>query len=426
MEGNGLPKQPNMQSNFPTTSAGKSGRKRIILISAAYILLVCVIIGLPFYVKTLAPKRKTVLQVGEARITTQDLVKRLRLHPPTTGPNQLEAVTNLLQEMQNEELIRQEAVKLNITVTDQELDQEIRRRVMASAPAEGKFEELFNNLLRRIGLQEKEYRSLVQTDIFRSKLFLHFLNRTPDLAEQIYFSAIITGTVEKAEAVWNRLQKGEDFSRAAKETSIDMNSAKKGGDFGWIPKGVDDLNTPGQVKVMGILTKTKAEAERIREMIMAGQDIGKLARSFSLDEKTAKEGGYLGWVSADFREGKPFAAEVYELNPGEVSRPLQAPEGLWIIKLIDKSPRGKVIDDIAFQLPVGKVSPPINTIKGFYILKVSAQDKQRPLTKEQKVSLGEKGFSEWLAAAADKGRQEGRIKWDWGSETYHWVITHLN
>jgi parvulin-like peptidyl-prolyl isomerase len=421
-----LSKKPEFTPTPAASLTGNSGRKRIILITAAYIVLVFLIISLPFYFKYLAPQKRTVLQVGEVHITTQDLIKRLRLQPRDTGTNLLEAATNLLQEMQNEILIRQEASKQNIKVTEQELDKEIRRRVLASAPAEGKFEELYSAVLRRMGLKEQEYRDLVRTDILRGKVLLSFLEKTPDQADQIHLSIIITGTAAQAEAARIRLQKGEDFSRLAKEISLDLESAKKGGDLGWIPKGVNDLMTPGQIRALGILVKTKAEAEKIRGMVMAGQDMGKLAGFYSLDQETAKAGGYLGWVSADFREGKPFAAEAYDLNPGELSPPLQAPEGFWIIKVIEKSPRGKVIDDIAFNLPVGQISPPLNTVKGFYILKVTGKESEHPLSKEQRMILGEKAFSNWLVSAAEKGTKEGRIKWNWGSETYNYVVTHLN
>jgi parvulin-like peptidyl-prolyl isomerase len=401
------------------------GRKGLIQAVALYLVLVGLIIGLPYYWKILAPRRQVVLQVGDVSITSQDLIKRLRLSPPQGGSNQLESVTSLLQEIQNQELIRQEALKQKITLSQEELDREIKRRVTASAPAEGKFEELYGSLLRRLGLTEKEFQAWVEADIFRGKLFQAFFQKTPDQAEHIRLSVIVLGTAAKAEEIRIRLQKGEDFARMARENSIDLASAKRGGDFGWIPKGVDELTTPGQVLAQGILSKTRAEAEEIRKHVLAGRDLGKLAREYSLDKESGKKDGSLGWVSADFQEGRSFGPIVFELNPGDISPPVQSPEGFWIIKLIDKSPRGKVIDDLAFQLPLGRVSPPLSTLKGFYFLKPAGRE-VRPLTSEHKAALGGRAFSEWLAAAAERGRKEGRIKWNWGSEIYNWVVSHLN
>ena len=425
MENQGLSNHPDTEK-IPGKGSEKLGRKGFILTVGIYVVVVSLIIGLPFYFKILAPRWHTILQGGDVSVTSQDLVKRLRLHSPVKGIDQLETATNVLQEIQNQELIKQEAVKQKITVSPQELDREIRRRVMASAPAEGKFEDLYPILLRRMGLKEREFQTWVKADIYRGRLFQSFLAKQPDQAEQVHLLAIVTGTSLRAEAVRTRLLKGEDFSGLAKATSIDIETAPKGGDFGWIPKGVNDLTTPGQIRAVGILTKTETEAKQIRELVLGGHDVGKLARKYSLDKETGKEGGSLGWVSTDLREGKPFAADVYGLNPGEVSPPIQTPEGFWIIKLIDKSPRGKMIDDIVFHLPAGQVSPPLNTVKGFYILKIAARELQRPLSPEHKTLLGEKAFADWLTAIAEKGRKEGRIKWDWGSETFNWVITHLN
>jgi parvulin-like peptidyl-prolyl isomerase len=402
------------------------GRRGWLVTLAIYVIVVVLIIGIPYYRNVLAPRHRTILQVGDTFYTTQDLIKRLRLNPPESGTDQLESATRLLQEMMNLELIRQEALKQKIVITEQALNREIQRRVMAPAAGEEKFEDRYKAMLRRIGLKEKEYRAWVELDIYRGLLFQNFLEKMPRKAEQIHLLAIITAAGNKAESVRTRLQKGEDFNRLAVEASMDPESARKGGEIGWIPKGVDEMITPGQVRGMGIMTKTKPEAEQVREKILAGKDFAELARTLSLDGETRERGGQTGWVSADVREGKAYAAQAYELNPGEVSRPISSPDGFWIFKLIEKTPQGKVIDDIAFHLPTGQVSPPLNTLKGIYFLKVNARDPQRPLSDDHRSILANKAFTLWLAEMAKKGAAEGWIKWDWGSEIYNWVIAHLN
>jgi parvulin-like peptidyl-prolyl isomerase len=412
------------------TSSSKNpdrlGRWGWLVTLAVYVIIVVLIIGIPYYRNVLAPRHRTILQVGNTSYTTQDLIKRLRLNPAESGTDQLESATRLLQEMMNQELIRQEALKQKIVIPEQTLNREIQRRVMASAAGEERFEDRYRTMLRRMGLREKEYRAWVELDIYRGLLFHNFLEKTPKQAEQIHLLAIITAVGNKAEIVRTRLQQGQDFNRLAVEASIDLESARKGGEIGWIPQGVDEMITPGQVRGLGIVTKTKQEAEQVREKILAGKDFAELARTYSLDVETRERGGQTGWVSADVREGKAYAAEAYELNPGEVSRPISGPEGFWIFKLIEKTPQGKVIDDIAFHLPTGQVSPPINTVKGIYFLKVSGREPQRPLSDDHRSILANKAFMVWLAEMAKKGAAEGWIKWDWGSEIYNWVITHLN
>jgi parvulin-like peptidyl-prolyl isomerase len=256
-------------------------------------------------------------------------------------------------------------------------------------------------------------------------MFQSFLEKVPANDEHLHLLAIVTAVGNKAETVRTRLQQGQDFSRVAIENSIDLESARKGGDIGWIPKGVDEMITPGQIRGLGILTKTKAEAEKVREEILSGKDFAELARTRSLDPETKERGGQTGWVSAGLQEGKPYGPDAYALNPGEVSNPISTSEGFWIIKLIEKTPQGKIIDDIAFHLSIGQVSPPLNTIKGIYFLKVTGKE-QRPLSEDHRRILANKAFTEWLAETAKKGAGEGWIKWDWGSEVFNWVVTHLN
>jgi parvulin-like peptidyl-prolyl isomerase len=404
------------------------GRKGLLIGLAVYVFAVLLIVGIPYYLKILAPRYHTILQVGKTSFTTQDLIKRWRLTRTEAGPeaSQLETATQLLQDMMHQEIIRQEALKQKMVIPEKVLNQEIRRRVMASASSEEKFEDRYGSMLRSTGLTEKEFRNWVELDIYRELLFQKFMEKTPREAEQIHLLAIVTTPGYKVDLIRASLQKGQDFRRLAAENSIDLESAKKGGDIGWMPKGVDETTTPGQFQGLGILTKTRPEAEKIRDEVQAGKNFAELARTYSLDRETGERGGQTGWVSADFREGKAYAAEAYELNPGEVSQPISTPEGFWIIKLIEKTPRGKLIDDIAFHLPVGQVSPPINTVKGIYFLKVMEKEAQRPLSEDHRRILANKAFTEWLDQISKKGSNEGWIKWDWGSETYNWVVTHLN
>jgi parvulin-like peptidyl-prolyl isomerase len=340
----------------PDKGPERLGSKRLLIAVAVYFIAVSLIIGLPFYRIILAPGRHTILQVGERTFTPRDLIKRMRLKPPGPGTNQLEWATDVLQEIQNLELIRQEALKQKIEVSEQEVDREIKRRITASASSEEKFEDLYGSWLRRLRLKEEEYRTWVQSDIYRGKLFQRFLDKVPATAEQVRIYAIVTNTAMKAEAINARLKKGDDFSELAKEVSIDLETSKKGGEVGWIPKGVDELAIQGQTQNVGILTKTRDEAGQTR--------------------------------------GETLAV--------------------------------KLIDDIAFNLPIGRVSPPLNTIKGFYFLKVAAREPHQPLSEEHRGLLANKAFMEWLTETARKGAKEGWIKWDWGSETYNWVIAHLD
>ena len=155
----------------------------------------------------MAPWRQTILQVGETSFNMRYFIKRLRLQLTTQSKNQLEVATRILQDLQNQELYRQDANKRNISVSDEELDTEVKRRILASATGEGEFEELYASMLRGLRLDEEEYRELVMYDLFRVKLLRDFVNQIPEATEHVHIYDIVTGTTKKADEVRSKLSR---------------------------------------------------------------------------------------------------------------------------------------------------------------------------------------------------------------------------
>lgn len=396
-----------------------------VFIISLFVVLVILLIAVPYYRTYISPWHQTVIQVRDARFSVRDVVQRLRLRLAGAKKNRFEIATSTIQELQNREIVKQEALKRNITVTDDEVDREVRKRVKESATGEGKFEDLYAAMLRGLRLDDSDFREWVKSDLFHQKLFARFLKEQPEEEEQIRVLAIIAGTQEKAEDIRGRLLKGEEFNRLAPEESIDLVSAKKGGDLGWFPKDVEDLKVIGQVRCRGLMVEKEQEAEVMRERILAGEDISKLARLNSIDDSSRKNGGELGWVSADAQSGRIYAVEAYGLNPGEVTEPINAGEGFWVVKVLDKTPSGNLIDDICFNLEPGVIPPVLKTLRGYYVVKVEARENSHPLSEEYREILAQKTFKNWMDDQTRKGSEEGWIKWNWGSEIYTWINQHI-
>jgi len=416
------------QKNFSQesqTSPPKLGRGLIIIIVAVFLLIGGVIVGYPYYQTYIAPWYEPVLTVRDDVFNMRYYMKILRLHMTGAEKDKFAITMRVIEKIQESALIEQEAVKRKIKVSDEEVTREIRRRVLEAGKGEGEFEDLYENLLRGMRLSKKTYAHLVKQDLYKAKLLNNFERELPENVEHVHVFAIVVGTAEKAEKLRQRLRQGEDFKKIAKEESIDLSSSKKGGDLGWFPKEVDERMVDEQVHIWGILTKTKEEAETLRERILAGEDFAKLAKQFSRDDASRPNGGYLGWVSTRFEKGgKQYAAESYELEPGSLSEPIDTGEGFWITKLLEKVPEGKLIDDHLFSLPVGQVSLPLSTSGGYYLARVEAKEK-RALIREHKKILADKALKDWLKDSATKGSNEGWIKWNWGSEPLNWALDHL-
>jgi hypothetical protein len=76
-------------------------------------------------------------------------------------------------------------------------------------------------------------------------------------------------------------------------------------------------------------------AEDLRERAVGGEDFGELARRYSTDSTTARNGGSLGWLA----RGR-FYAEVEDailhLRPGDISETVRSRRGYHIVRVTDR------------------------------------------------------------------------------------------
>ena len=106
---------------------------------------------------------------------------------------------------------------------------------------------------------------------------------------------------------------------------------------------IEQYSTPEQIRASHILFKldgkdeaaVKAKAEDVLKQAKAGADFGELAKKYSEDDATAKNGGDLDY----FARGKMVAevdAVAFTLQPGQISDVVKTPFSYDIIKVTDK------------------------------------------------------------------------------------------
>lgn len=84
--------------------------------------------------------------------------------------------------------------------------------------------------------------------------------------------------------------------------------------------------------------RARAEAEKLRQRILAGDDFAELARTHSDDTGSANQGGELGWAPP--RAYNPaFAQQLQQLSVGEVSEPFRSRDGWHIVEVLDRRER---------------------------------------------------------------------------------------
>jgi parvulin-like peptidyl-prolyl isomerase len=225
-----------------------------VLVGIGLLLLILAVPAYSYYQTYVAPLQEVVVRVNDTRFTLGDYIKRLRfldLESAMTGVPVDYSVDpfRLLQDLQNNELIRVAIPRLGISVTDEELGRALRERLQALpqageqvTPAEldRTFNERYKQHLNQLKLSDAEYREIVRETIRKDKLRELLSVRVPAVAEQVRLLGMKLPESAQTDEVVKRLQKGEDFGAVARELSADPDTKDNRGDMGWVPRRAYD------------------------------------------------------------------------------------------------------------------------------------------------------------------------------------------
>lgn len=156
--------------------------------------------------------------------------------------------TQVAEDWIQEQLVRQEAARLGLTVSPEEVTAAIRPDFdpipgEAGEPkplSEEEFRDRYQDFLNRARTTDARYRGLREWLLLAEKLEEHLRQQVQSPAPQVHLAALLEGTEEEARAALDRLGKGEDFAQVAREVSQDQESKEMGGDLGWVPRGLLD------------------------------------------------------------------------------------------------------------------------------------------------------------------------------------------
>ena len=258
-------------------------------------LAVAVVLAIPaygYYHEVLSPPRQTVARVNQTPISMGYYVKRLRLlqsqaqaQGQTLDLNT--APFDLVTTLQDEELVRQGAAKLGISVTPEEVTEEISGRLFAGqeldeAQKQAEYPKRLARLLEALQVTESEYRAWMETGLLSQKVQEYLVANLPPTPEQVHVLAILVADQTKAQEIYDRLNAGESFTSLAQVESSDPWLKQRRGELGWLPRGI---------------------------------------------------------LSPD------FDSVAFSLEPGTVSQPFSTPEGFYIIKVTQKSPARAIAPD---------------------------------------------------------------------------------
>ena len=108
---------------------------------------------------------------------------------------------------------------------------------MTRSQFEESYGEYLSMLQEGTGLSEAEYRDIVEALLLRQKMEEFIGEQVSTTELQVRARHILLETEEEAQAVLERLEQGEDFEALAAELSQDSSNAESGGDLGWFTQG---------------------------------------------------------------------------------------------------------------------------------------------------------------------------------------------
>jgi parvulin-like peptidyl-prolyl isomerase len=177
------------------------------------------------------------------------------------------------EDLIEEELIRQEAVKRGLTVTAADVEAMLAQNftrptstvtetttITGTATATPiptpNWQDDYKSYLSAFGISDADYRQLVvEPEVYREKLSAAIGAEVATTAEQVHVRHILVDTYEAAVDIVKLLQEGGDFAAVAQQHSTDSATKDTGGDMGWRPRGIESTDfdqvafalQPGQI-----------------------------------------------------------------------------------------------------------------------------------------------------------------------------------
>jgi parvulin-like peptidyl-prolyl isomerase len=222
-----------------------------------------------------------------------------------------EAKKNILYQLIEDKLILQEAEKIGILVTDEEVDERLQQIKSQFSSSDEFRDALASQGLTVIDLKEK-------------------------YKEQIMIKKMVNREVRSRVSI----------------TPIEIAL--------FYEKNKDDFEVPAQVKVMTIMVRKndqdpEANTESIKKVkmielkIAEGEDFAKLAREYSQDP-SAVDGGDMGYIGQG-QMMKKIDEVIFSLQPGEISQTIETPVGYHIFKIVEVKEAGaESFDDARLEI----------------------------------------------------------------------------
>jgi peptidyl-prolyl cis-trans isomerase SurA len=245
---------------------------------------------------------KVVAVIGSSVILQSEIDMQYAQYLSQGNPDNPDVKCQILQGLISQKILGQQAIIDSITVTEDDVDNEIDRRMRTSIARAGGQERLEQFLNRSLIQYKDEIR--------------------PDIKEMLIANKMQSKITENVSVT--PLEVKRYFEAIPKDSLPFFNTEVEIGEVVVYPK----MNRQEKEAF-----RDKAEALRLR--VKGGEDFATLARLYSQDPGSAREGGDLGFMDRGSLV-KEFAAAAFKLKPGELSQVVETEFGFHVLQLVER------------------------------------------------------------------------------------------
>ena len=265
--------------------------------------------------------------VGDNIILQSDIERDYSNYILQGNPENPDIKCYLVQQMLTQKLLSQQAVIDSVVATDDEITNEVDRRMRA--------------LIQRAGGQEK-------LEGFLNRSIIQYKDQIrPDVREQLVADKMQRKITEHVAVT--PLEVKRYFETIPKDSLTYYNAEVEVGEIIMYPK----------------LNKKEKEAfhdraEAIRLRIKGGEDFGTLARLYSEDPGSAIEGGDLGFFDRTVM-AKDFTAMAFKLKAGELSPVFETEFGFHVLQVVER--RGEQVNARHILIKISPTTVSLDRVK---------------------------------------------------------------
>lgn len=305
-----------------------------------------------------AAQIKIAATVGDEAITTYEMVSRTKLIIFSSGlPQDKETFNKVLpqglQSLISDKLVIQEANRLGVVISDDDMKNAEKSIMEKNGFAEGQMEKL----MAQMGIPLASFQGQIRAQIAQAKL------------KQMKVRPLINISDEEVED----FVKAQSFNQEVEEY--------------YLNEIVLPVETPeDDAKVQELANKLYSE-------LKSGKDFAAFAREFS-GSGSAYNDGKVGWMPEN-QIPKEILAEIKKNEIGVVSEPIRSIEGYFIVKASEKREQNSIAQEDEVNLKQFEIMYPEKTFP----------KKEEPVPadpKKAKTKAGKKAAAEAAAKAAAK------------------------